>query len=1222
MIKKHPLLIELESRLPKEILFLDGAMGTMIQQYKFSENDYRGNRYAQHHIDVKGNNELLVFSQPDTIKKIHTQYLEAGADIIETNTFNANRISQKDFDLESDCFEMNKVAAELALESAHEFMKKHPDRKVYVVGSIGPTNRTASLSPDVQRPGYRAVTFDQLVEAYDEQIRGLLAGGCEFFLPETAFDTLNMKACLMAIENIQEEKKIKYPVMISVTITDASGRTLSGQTVEAFWNSVRFSRPLSVGLNCALGAKEMRPLLAELSRLTDCFISCYPNAGLPNPLSLTGYDETPDTTAFYLKQFTDEKLVNIVGGCCGTTPDHIRKVVETLRGQEPHKPTLVQPRMRLSGLEPLNLAASGERSFIMVGERTNVTGSPKFAQLVKDGQLGKAVEVARQQVENGANIIDINFDEGMIDGLPMMREFLNLLGSEPDISKVPFMVDSSKWEILEEGLKNIQGKAIINSISLKDGEQAFLEKARTARKYGAAVVVMAFDEKGQAATHKEKVDICERAYKLLTEKADFPAEDIIFDPNVLTVATGIEEHNRYALDFIEAIRDIKVKCPGALTSGGISNLSFGFRGQNQVREAMHSVFLYHAIQAGLDMGIVNAGMLDVYEDLDPELRNKAEAAILYKSPMAAEEFIAFAEKIKDQKATGRAAKTADWRQQALQERITHSLVHGIDQYIEEDTQSALNEVQSPLKVIEGHLMNGMKVVGTLFGEGKMFLPQVVKSARVMKKAVAYLEPMMLKEKEAQSKVKGASSSQGKIVMATVKGDVHDIGKNIVGVVLACNGYEVVDLGVMVSCSQIIKAAQEHKADLIGLSGLITPSLEEMAFNLREFETAGVNIPVLIGGATTSRVHTAVKLDPHYKLPVVYVTDASQVVEACQLVLHSKDKSQAWKGIKEGSERIRTSYLQSQEKRAPNLSIEQARAQRFKTDWSSVDIPVPQTLGIQEIRPIWNELMEFIDWSPFFWTWELKGVYPNILKHAKYGAQATQLFEEAQAALKKIGQEGWCQPSALIGLFPAFSENEKVWIFNESILKAQPQPVSNLRTQALAEFEFPRQLNPSVINSDVSYGLSDFIAPVSAGRWDYLGCFAVTAGQEIEKRANQFKAQGDDYTSILWKALADRLAEATAEWTHLKVRQMCHYGRSENLTVQDIISEKYRGIRPAPGYPACPNHRDKRTIWKVMPIEQKLGVSLTENLAMTPASSVSGFYFNHPESKYFNVGPQE
>lgn len=1219
-MKKHPLLIELESRLSKEILFLDGAMGTMIQQYKLDENDYRGSRYAKAKIDVKGNNELLVFSKPEIIKKIHTQYLEAGADIIETNTFNANSISQKDFDLQADCFEMNKVAAEIAIEAANEFMKKNQGKKVYVVGSIGPTNRTASLSPDVQRPGYRAVTFDQLVDAYEEQILGLLAGGCEFFLPETAFDTLNMKACLVAIQNIEEKNQTKYPVMISVTITDASGRTLSGQTVEAFWNSIRFAQPLSVGLNCALGAKEMRPLLAELSRLSDTYISCYPNAGLPNPLSLTGYDETPETTAFYLKQFTDEKLVNIVGGCCGTTPDHIRKIAETLKGREPHKPTLISPRMRLSGLEPLNLASSGERSFIMVGERTNVTGSPKFAQMIKDGQLSKAVEVARQQVENGANIIDINFDEGMIDGISMMREFLNLLGSEPDISKVPFMVDSSKWEILEEGLKNIQGKAIINSISLKDGETAFLEKAKVARKFGAAIVVMAFDEKGQAATHKEKIDICQRAYKLLTEQAHFPAEDIIFDPNVLTVATGIEEHNRYALDFIEAVRDIKRTCPGALTSGGISNLSFGFRGQNQVREAMHSVFLFHAIKAGLDMGIVNAGMLDVYEDLEPELRAKAEAAILYKSPEAAEDFIAFAEKIKDQKATGRAAKTADWRMHSLQERITHSLVHGVDQYIEADTQEALNEVGSPLKVIEGHLMAGMKVVGALFGEGKMFLPQVVKSARVMKRAVAYLEPMMLKEKE--SKSKGASSSQGKIVMATVKGDVHDIGKNIVGVVLACNGYEVVDLGVMVSCSQIMKSAIEHKADLIGLSGLITPSLEEMAFNLREFESAGINIPVLIGGATTSRVHTAVKLDPNYKLPVVYVTDASQVVEACQLVLHSKDKPTAWQKIKDDSEKIRVSYLQSQEKRAPNLSKEQARSLKFQTDWSSIDIPAPQQLGVQELRPQWNELMELIDWSPFFWTWELKGMYPNILKHPKYGAQATQLFEEAQSALKKISQEGWCQPSAMVGLYPAFSENEKVWIFNESVLKTHKQPFANIKNEALAEFEFPRQLNPSVINNNISYGLSDFIAPVSAARWDYLGCFAVTAGREIEKRANAIKASGDDYTSILWKALADRLAEATAEWAHLQVRRQCSYGKSENLSVQDIIAEKYRGIRPAPGYPACPNHIDKKTIWNVMPIEQKLGVSLTENLAMTPASSVSGFYFNHPESRYFNVGPQD
>lgn len=1208
MIQPHPLLTELENRLKSEILFLDGAMGTMIQQYKFTEADYRGTRYTNSKIDLKGNNELLVFTQPATIKEIHTQYMEAGADIIETNTFNANRISQKDFELEADCFEMNKVAAQLAIEAANDFMKKNPGRKIYVVGSIGPTNRTASLSPDVQRPGYRAVSFDQLVAAYDEQIRGLLAGGCDFLLPETAFDTLNMKACLMAIQNIEEEKQTKYPVMISVTITDASGRTLSGQTIEAFWNSIRFAKPLSVGLNCALGANEMRPYLAELARISDCYISCYPNAGLPNPLSPTGYDETPDSIAFYMKQFTDEKLVNIVGGCCGTTPPHIQKIVETLRSSIPYQPVLVPSRMRLSGLEPLNLMASGERSFIMVGERTNVTGSPKFAQMVKNGELSQAVEVARQQVENGANILDVNFDEGMLDGASLMKEFMNLLGSEPDISKVPFMVDSSKWEILEEGLKCIQGKPVINSISLKDGETAFLEKANLARKYGAAVVVMAFDENGQAATRKDKVSICQRAYKLLTEKARFPAEDIIFDPNILTVATGIEEHNRYALDFIEAVKEIKETCPGALTSGGVSNLSFGFRGQNQVREAMHSVFLYHAIKAGLDMGIVNAGMLNVYEDLEPELRAKAEAVILCKTENASEELIAYAEKLKSQKTSARAGKILDWRNAPLQERITHSLVHGIDQFIDQDAQEALDEVKSPLKVIEGHLMNGMKVVGGLFGEGKMFLPQVVKSARVMKKAVAYLEPMMLEEKKKKSA--GASSSQGKVVMATVKGDVHDIGKNIVGVVLACNGYEVVDLGVMVSCNQIIKAAQEHQADLIGLSGLITPSLEEMAFNLKEFETAGVNIPVLIGGATTSRVHTAVKLDPNYKLPVVYVIDASQVVEACQLVLHSKNREESWKGIKADSAKIRESYLISQANKVPNIPIEQARALKFKTDWKSVDIPKPEKLGQQILKPEWKELIEFIDWSPFFWTWELKGVYPGILKHPKYGAQASELFAEAQSALKKIGDQGWCQPAAMVGLYPAYSENDTVHIFD---------PKSNA---PLAEFTFPRQRSANVINKNTSYGLSDFIAPKETGRTDYLGLFAVTAGQELERRANQLKAQGDDYTSILWKALADRLAEATAEWTHAQVRKQFGYGLNENLSKQDLIAEKYRGIRPAPGYPACPNHHDKRTIWSVLPIEKELGITLTENLAMSPASSVSGFYFNHPDSKYFNVGPQD
>lgn len=1217
-MKKHPLLIELESRLKSEILFLDGAMGTMIQRSNFSENDYRGSRYKDHKIDVKGNNELLVFTQPQTIKQIHWDYFAAGADIIETNTFNANRISQKDFDLEKDCFEMNKVAAELAVQTAQEFSQKNPGRKVYVIGSIGPTNRTASLSPDVQRPGYRAVTFDQLVQAYEEQVRGLLAGGCEFFLPETAFDTLNLKAALVAIKNVEEEKGIKYPVMISVTITDASGRTLSGQTIEAFWNSVRFAEPLSVGLNCALGAKEMRPLLAELARVADCYISCYPNAGLPNPLSLTGYDETPEQTAFYLKQFTDDHLINIVGGCCGTTPDHIKAVVNALKGNEPHKPTLIQPKLRLSGLEPLNLSSSGDRSFIMVGERTNVTGSPKFAQLIKNGELEKAVDVARQQIDNGANILDVNFDEGMLDGKTLMREFLNLLAAEPDICKVPFMVDSSKWEILEEGLKVIQGKPILNSISLKDGEDAFLEKARIAKKYGAAVVVMAFDEKGQAASKQEKVDVCSRAYKLLTEKIKFPPEDIIFDPNVLTVATGMEEHDRYALDFIQALPEIKAACPLALTSGGVSNLSFGFRGQNQVREAMHSVFLYHAIKAGLDMGIVNAGMLEIYEDLDPELRLRTEQALLYKSPDAPEKLISFAESMKSQKAQGKTAKTLDWRNLPLQERITHSLVHGLDLFIEEDTQAALTEVHSPLKVIEGHLMNGMKVVGGLFGEGKMFLPQVVKSARVMKRAVAYLEPMMLEEKS--KKAKGVSSSQGKVVMATVKGDVHDIGKNIVGVVLACNGYEVIDLGVMVSCNQIVKAAQEHKADIVGLSGLITPSLEEMAFNLREFATAGLNLPVLIGGATTSRVHTAVKLDPHYSLPVVYVTDASQVVEACQAVLHSKEKAEAWNQMKLDSKRIRESYLSSQEKREPLLSVEKSLEMRFKTDWQSVDIAQPSQLGQIQMTPDWSSLVELIDWSPFFWTWEMKGLYPGILSHPKYGKQATELYQEARTALRKIIDEKLCKPRVMIGIFPSFSNGNTISIFDPSALKQTPKEVAS--KSALAQFTFPRQCSSNVINNNVTYGLADFICPQDSNRWDYLGAFAVTAGQEIEDLANEFKAKGDDFTSILWKAIADRVAEASAEWAHLQARKIFGYGTKENLTSAEIIQEKYRGIRPAPGYPACPDHVHKRYIWQVLPIEKTLGISLTENLAMSPASSVSGFYFNHPESKYFNVGPQE
>lgn len=1216
MNPEHTLLKELKERLHREILFLDGAMGSMLQQYKLTEKDFRGERFAQHAIDLKGNSDVLSLTRPDIVREIHTAYLEAGADIIETNTFGATSIAQKDFGLEDLCFEINERSARLACEAATQYMAKNPARRVYVAGSIGPTNRTTSISPDVNRPEFRAITFDELAASYREQILGLIAGGCELFLPETCFDTLNMKAFLYALQQVEDEKQVKYPLMISCTISDASGRTLSGQTVEAFWNSVRHANPLSVGLNCALGAKEMRPHLVELARLADCFISCYPNAGLPNPLHPTGYDETPPVTAGYLRKFAEDKLVNIVGGCCGTTPDHIREIVAQVRGHETRQAIPLVRMMRLSGLEPLNLKSSGERSFVMVGERTNVTGSPNFAKLVRAGQLTQALEIVRQQINNGANLIDINFDEGMLDGAQLMRHFLNLLASEPDLCRIPFMIDSSKWETIEEGLKCVQGKAIINSISLKDGEKAFLDRARTARRYGAAIVVMAFDENGQAATRDEKIRICTRAYKLLTETIDFPPEDIVFDPNVLTIATGLEEHNSYAKDFIEAVKELKKRCPHVFVSGGVSNLSFSFRGHNPVREAMHSVFLYHAIQAGLDMGIVNAGQLAVYEDLPAELKQKVEAAILDVNSAAADELIRYAEILKNQatsqggKGPSQSRENLEWRTGSLQERMTHALVHGLDQFIEADTKEALEEFKFPLKVIEGPLMQGMGVVGELFGAGKMFLPQVVKSARVMKKAVAWLEPFMAEER-ARTSVK----SQGKIVMATVKGDVHDIGKNIVGVVLACNGYEVFDLGVMVPCAKILAAAHEHRADLIGLSGLITPSLDEMAFNLQEFAKADVGIPILIGGATTSRVHTAVKLDPHFKLPVVQVADASKVVDVCQKLLHSANREEIYKTYKSQSAEIRESYLLRQKNDQDYLSPDEARRRKFQSDWAKVDVARPTKTGVFQLHPKLDELVPVIDWSPFFWTWGLKGVYPQILENPKYGTEAKKLFHDAQTLLTSLasgklaartGQS--IHASVLMGLFDANAENETVTISDAG--------------QDLASFTFPRQSHRSVMNNDICYSLADFIAPKASGRKDTLGMFVVTAGREVEDIAKQFQDKGDDYTSIMVKAIGDRLAEASAEWAHREARKLLGYGIQENLGTEDLIKEKYRGIRPAPGYPACPNHEDKGTMWKVLKVQEHIDVSLTENYAMDPASSVSGFYFSHPEARYFAVGPQK
>ncbi len=1106
--------------------------------------------------------------------------------------------------METWAYELNKQAAQLAKDTAIRFMKLHPHRRVYVAGALGPTNKTASLSPDVNNAGFRAVTFNELKDSYYEQAMGLLDGGADILIPETTFDTLNLKASLFAISQIEEERSEKLPLMISVTITDASGRTLSGQTVEAFWNSIRHAKPLSVGINCALGAKEMAPFMRDLSRVADCYVSCYPNAGLPNPLSETGYDETPDSLAHHLKQFAQEGLLNIVGGCCGTTPAHIKAIASTLQGSSPRTFTAAEPRLRLSGLEAANFSPEGQRSFMIIGERTNVTGSPRFSKLIKEGKLEEALTIARQQVENGSNIIDINFDEGMIDGKKMMRTFLNLVTSEPDICRVPIMIDSSKWEILEEGLQCVQGKSIVNSISLKEGEAEFLKYARLAKRYGAAVIVMAFDEQGQASTKEDKVRICKRAYQLLTEKAQFDPCDIIFDVNVLTVATGMDEHNNYAVDFIEGVRELKKIHPLVFTSGGISNLSFSFRGNNQVREAMHSVFLYHAIQAGLDMGIVNAGMLEVYEEIPATLRSLVENVILNRFDHAAEDLLKVADTISKQKVTDdKQTHTEEWRKLSLQDRITHALVKGIDTHIVKDTEEARQQFQIPLQVIEGPLMNGMKVVGELFGAGKMFLPQVVKSARVMKKAVAYLEPFMEEEKK-----KNSLQSQGKILLATVKGDVHDIGKNIVGVVLACNGYQVIDMGVMVPWAKISEKAKQENVDMVGFSGLITPSLDEMIFNLKEMQRDGFTLPVLVGGATTSRIHTAVKLDLHYEQPVIHVGDASLVVEVCNNLLSAERKEEYKRKTKQEYAKARESYISRIQAQPSLIGNEEARKKAFKTDWTKIDIAIPEKMGIFEIPTTIDELLPVIDWSPFFWVWEIKGIYPKILEHPKYGAQAKQLFEDSQILLNQIVREKRVQPRVLVGIFEAQSENESVHIFGPD-------------HQRIETFDFIRQRSPQIVTNGIHYCLSDFIAPASANRKDYLGMFAVTAGDQIATLAKEYENQHDDYQSILVKSIGDRFAEALAELTHKKVRDLFGFGKTEKLSVDDLIAEKYRGIRPAPGYPACPVHAEKAKIWRTLGVEKRIGIHLTENFAMTPPSSVSGYYFNHPQAKYFRAGSE-
>lgn len=1190
---------DLESLFKKRIMFFDGAMGTMIQQLSLTESDFRGSQFINHQIDLNGNNDLLSVTAPDKIKEIHKQYFNAGSDIVGTNTFNSTSIAQADYGLEDQVKLLNKEAARVAVEAAEEVMKENPGRKCFVAGSLGPTNKTASMSPDVNRPGFRAVSFDELVNSYYEQMEALVIGGVHILLPETVFDTLNLKACLIAYEKINDAFKTRVPLFISITITDKSGRTLSGQTVEACWYSIMHARPMAVGINCALGALDMRPYLEELAKIADCYLSCYPNAGLPNPLSASGYDETPDYTSGCLEDFAKSGLLNLVGGCCGTTPEHIAAIVKKVGAQAPREIPTVGKGLKLSGLEPLILTEK-DAPFLMVGERTNVTGSPKFRKLVKEEKFEDALSVARQQVENGANVIDVNFDEGLLDSEACMEHFLNLIAPEPDIAKVPIMIDSSKWSVIEAGLKCVQGKCIVNSISLKEGEELFLEHAVKARRYGAAVIVMAFDEQGQAATKEDKVRICGRAYKLLTEKIQFPPEDIIFDANILTVGTGIKEHDNYAVDFIEAVKEIKHNCPYARTSGGVSNVSFSFRGQNQVREAMHSSFLYYGIKSGLDMGIVNAGMLEVYEDIEPELLKRVEDVLLNRDEGATEELITFSQGMQ---AAGKKSKKDQnvWRKEDYKKRLAHAIVQGISDFVDFDTAEALEDLKRPLSVIEGPLMDGMKIVGGLFGEGKMFLPQVVKSARVMKKAVAYLTPFMDLEKEQSS-----GSAKGKFLIATVKGDVHDIGKNIVAVVLACNNYEVIDLGVMVRCEEIVKIAKEQNVDLIGLSGLITPSLDEMISNAKEFTRLEFDVPLLIGGATTSKAHTAIKIAPEYTSPVCHVSDASLVIGVCNDLLNPKLKKEFHNKLLKDQETLRAKYLKNMETRS-FLSYEQAKSKGFKCN-DDYTPDVPEFLGIKTFESIdLEELIPFIDWSPFFWSWEIRGIYPKVFESKKWGAQAKELFADAQNLLEKILKEKIFKPKALIGFWPANRVGDDVEVYRD-----------NTKSDVLEKFCFLRQQKEKTKENHYLC-LADYILEKEKGICDYLGFFAVTTGKEVEEFAKSFEKELDDYNSILVKALGDRLAEALAEMMHKKVRDYWGYGKSENFNIDNLIKEEYRGIRPAPGYPACPDHTEKDKIWKLLDVVKHTGISLTENYAMMPASSVSGYYFSHPESRYFRVG---
>ncbi len=1184
----------LQQQLAKRIMLLDGGMGTMIQSYRLSEEDFRGERFADWQSDLKGNNDLLVLTRPDVISEIHHAYLQAGADILETNTFNATSVAMADYRMESLSAEINYVAAKLARECADAWTTRTPAKPRYVAGVLGPTNRTCSISPDVNDPAFRNITFNQLVEAYRESTKALIAGGVDIIMIETVFDTLNAKAAIFAVQSEFDEQGITLPLMISGTITDASGRTLSGQTTEAFYHSLRHGQPLSFGLNCALGPDELRQYVAELSRIAESYVSAHPNAGLPNAFG--EYDLDADIMAQQIGEWARSGFLNIVGGCCGTTPAHIAAMAAAVEGVTPRQLPDLPVACRLSGLEPLNISA--DTLFVNVGERTNVTGSAKFKRLIKEEKYNEALEVALQQVESGAQIIDINMDEGMLDAEAAMVRVLNLIAGEPDIARVPVMIDSSKWEVIEKGLQCIQGKGIVNSVSMKEGVEAFIHHARLVRRYGAAMVVMAFDEVGQADTRERKIDICRRAYRILTQDVGFPPEDIIFDPNIFAVATGIEEHNNYAMDFIGACEDIKRELPYAMISGGVSNVSFSFRGNDPVREAIHAVFLYYAIRNGMDMGIVNAGQLAIYDDLAPALRDAVEDVVLNRREDSTERLLALAEEYRGSKAGDENKPQAEWRRWEVGKRLEYSLVKGITEFIEEDTEAARQQASRPIEVIEGPLMAGMNVVGDLFGEGKMFLPQVVKSARVMKQAVAYLEPYIEASKE-----KG--STNGKIVLATVKGDVHDIGKNIVGVVLQCNNYEIIDLGVMVPGDKILKTAREQHADIIGLSGLITPSLDEMVNVAKEMERQGFTLPLLIGGATTSKAHTAVKIEQNYSGPTVYVQNASRTVGVVSALLSATQRGDFVVRTRKEYETVRIQHGRKKP-RTPPVSLAAARANAGRLDWENYTPPVPHQLGVSEVSATIETLRHYIDWTPFFMTWSLAGKYPRILEDEVVGDEAKRLFAEANAMLDELSAKQALTPRGVVGIFPANRVGDDIHIYRDEARRHVLQVSHHLRQQT-EKTDF------------ANYCLADFVAPVSSHKADYLGAFAVTGGLEEDSLAQAYDAAHDDYNKIMVKALADRLAEAFAEYLHERVRKVIWgFAPTENLSNEELIRENYQGIRPAPGYAACPEHTEKATIWQLLDVEAHTGMKLTESFAMWPGASVSGWYFSHPQSKYFAV----